>query len=173
MNLYTLIVAWLCGVVGFSAHATPLGRTVYGVFESVDGNPAICLPSDAKRSFSVGWAVISESYAQKGGFWGVALKLNASPLVLRSGECFVYGAVPEEYELEGLGLNERALKFEENRTYVFRITESSGTNDTYRVVFCAGENHGGGFKYFEYTHLPDGVTITPFCDAKKNRRTPE
>jgi hypothetical protein len=173
MNFYRLIVALLFGVVGFSAFATPLGRTEYGVLESVNGSPAICLPSDAKRSFSVGWAVISESYVPQGGFWAVALKLNASPLILKSGDCFVYGFTPDEYKLENFGLNERPLKFEENRTYVFRITDASGSNDTYRVLFCIGRKNNGDFEYFEYAYLPGGVTVIPFCDAKKNMRTPE
>jgi hypothetical protein len=173
MNFYRLIVALLFGVVGFSAFATPLGRTEYGVLESVNGNPAICLPSDAKRSFSVGWAVISESYVSQGGFWAVALKSNSSPLILRSGECFIYGSAPVGYELERFGLSERQLKFEENRTYVFRITDASGSNDVYRVSFCIGRKNDGGFEYFEYTYLPGGAMVIPFCDAKKNMRTPD
>lgn len=173
MNFYALIVVLLCGAVGFSAHATPLGRTEYGVLESVNGNPAICLPSDAKRSFSVGWAAISESYAQQGGFWGVTLRASANPLILRSGECFIYGFAPDDYELERLGSNEHPLKFEENRTYVFRITDAFRSNDTYKVVFCIAKKNDGDFEYFEYTHLPGEVTIIPFCDAQKNMRTPE
>jgi hypothetical protein len=173
MNFYRLIVALLFGAVGFSAFATPLGRTEYGVLESANGNPAICLPSDAKRSFSVGWAVIFESYVSQGGFWAVALKSNASPLILRAGECFMYGSAPVGYELERFGLSERQLKFEENRTYLFRITDASGSNDVYRVSFCIGRKNDSGFEYFEYTYLPDGAMVIPFCDAKKNIRTPD
>lgn len=70
-----LVVAFSC-VVGLSAHATSFGRIGTANITSMDNKPAICLPNNAKKDFSVGWITLSESYARNAGVWGVALKVG-------------------------------------------------------------------------------------------------
>lgn len=168
MKIYRAVVVCIFCTLGFFVHATPQGRMEYANIASKNGKPAICLPDNAKAPFPVGWVMLSESHAQDAGMWGLKLKHGATPLALKSGECFAYGAVPEAYELMRFGTRESKLLLEVNKTYVFRVNNAYRSTDTYVVVFCVGGSPDGGFKFFEYTPLADGGRVVPSCDARKN-----
>lgn len=102
----------------------------------------------------------------------MALKKWGKPLVLKPGDCLVYGVVPDGYELVVYGAKERQLKFEVNKTYVFRLTGAYQTTDTYEAAFCIGENSNGSRVFLQYTPLPGGGEVIPSCDARRNGNVP-
>lgn len=164
----SVVVFFLC-VLGVAAHAAGLGRMEYSDVASINGLPAICLSKDSSAMLSTGWVSLSESYTKKSGVWGLRLKDGASPLMLKPGECFPYGFVPEGYKLrENFGRNEYPLVLEVNKTYVFRLNDAKKSMDAFQVVFCINKTMAGAVEYLQYTQLPDGGQIVPICDGKRN-----
>jgi len=173
MKFKILIVVWWCSAGWLPAHATSLGRMEYADIESVDGKPSICIPGNAEKSFSVGWVSLSQSYTKNTGFWGVSLKSGEEPLMLKPGECFVFGVVPNGYASEFPGSKEYPLRLEVNQTYVFRLSGAYKSTDTYRVVFCVNSKAGGGFEYLKYIPLSGGEEAVPVCNVRSNSGGPE
>ncbi|MNE74740.1 hypothetical protein D3C80_1708390 [compost metagenome] len=130
------------------------------------------MPIDAKEGFSVGWITLSESYVRNAGVWGLALKAGAQPLVLRSGDCIVYGVVPAGYELENYKNNGAPLKLNANSTYVFRLSSSYQATDTYRAVFCVSERSDGTRTFIQYALSTGEGEVIPICDGRLNANKP-
>ncbi|MBT2339752.1 MULTISPECIES: hypothetical protein [Pseudomonas] len=163
----------LIGLLAFFANATSFGRIASANMTSIDNKPAICLPNDDEKAFSVGWISVYESHVQNPGAWGVALKAEAEPLVLKAGNCVVFGVVPEGYELDDDKVKVRPLKLQANKTYVFRLTDAYRPRDSYTAVFCVSQSTDGTYEYLQYDRLADGAEIVPSCDAKLNGNVPE
>jgi len=161
------------GVLGAVANATPLGRVEYADLTSVNGYPAICLPREAKAPFAVGWAILAEGFAEKGGVWSLKLKEGATPMILKTGECFAYGVVPEAYEFMKHGSNEPPLILEVDKTYSFRLHTASQSNDVYNVVFCVGEGRGGQFEFYKRSPSMSREQAARPCKASKNNNASE
>lgn len=143
------------------ANATSFGSMEGADIASIDDKPAICLPSDVKEAFPVGWVTLSESNVRNASGWGIALKLGAKPLMLSPGACLVFGDLPEGYEL--YRLKNPLLKIDVNRTYVFAINDANRSTYSYRVVFCVSETAGGARNYFKYTLDSSGREVIPSC----------
>jgi len=161
------------GVLGSLANATPLGRLEYADLTSINGQPALCLPGHAKAPFAVGWVILAESFAEKGGVWSLKLKEGATPLVLKPGECFTYGVAPEAYESMKLGANERPLRLEVNKAYSFRLHSALQSTDVYTVAFCVGEGKGGQFEFYKRSPSLSREQAARPCKASKNNNASE
>jgi hypothetical protein len=155
MDYLILMALWVFGIMASFVHATSFGLMADGKIETFDSKPAICLPVNAKDEFPVGWISLSESYVRNPGFWAVSLKDGVKPLILKPGECVVFGEIPSGYELDS-NVRSSSLKLEKNKTYVFRLSGAYKTRDTYSAVFCTGSNMKGGFEYHQYSRATDG-----------------
>lgn len=162
----------VCCWLAATAHATSFGFWGRADIASVDNKPAICLPSDAKEAFAVGWIALSESFTKKSGVWSIALRDGADPLVLKPGECMVYGRMPPGYEQDVYPKKRRPLELLPNRTYVFQLSHPYRTTDTYTVAFCINKTPEGELEYLEYIRLPDGTITIPPCDARRHGNVP-
>ncbi|KQN48079.1 hypothetical protein ASE98_25325 [Pseudomonas sp. Leaf48] len=165
-SISLLLVVLLCFVE--EVNATSFGLLGEGKILAINNKPAICLPNDAGKNFSVGWISVSESYVRNAPGWAVALKSDAKPLVLQPGGCIEFGIVPDGYELYEGKIQIPSLKFEENKTYIFRLSEAYKTTDTYRAAFCVKKAVSGIFEYLQYERLPDGAEMTPVCGRGKH-----
>ncbi|WP_183035203.1 hypothetical protein [Cupriavidus sp. UME77] len=168
MKYSALVLVGLFLVIGVFANATSCGRKATADIDSIDSKPAICLPKDSGKAFSVGWISVYESYAINPSSWGAALEAGARPLALKPGDCIVFGVAPDGYELDSHKINNFPLKLEANRTYVFRISDAYHPRDSYSAVFCVSKSADGAQEYRQYTRLPDGSEVIPSCDAKLN-----
>ncbi|MCY1404107.1 hypothetical protein D3C76_479710 [compost metagenome] len=164
---FSIILSW------GSANATSLGRIERGVIVNIDRNPAICVPKDARETMPVGWISITESYVRNAESWALELKLNAKPLVLKPGDCIIYGLIPNGYEYPKYKQKVKNLSFKENRTYSFQINHAYRLTDVYKAIFCTSQTEDGPLVYIQYTRSPDGREVIPFCDARLNGNVPK
>jgi len=169
MNMAYLIfmALWVFGSMASYVHATSFGLMADANIETIKGQPAICLPVDAKEDFPVGWISFAESYVRNPGSWAVSLKEGVKPLILKPGECVVFGEVPRGYELDR-NVRSSLLTLEENKTYVFRVSGAYETRDAYAAVFCTGSKLKDGFEYHQYSRAADGGQVIPACDTQLN-----
>ncbi|WP_139092999.1 MULTISPECIES: hypothetical protein [Pseudomonas] len=154
------------------ACATSVGWNGEPVLKSIDGSPAICLPSDASEAFPVSRVLLSESYVNRPLGWELKLKPNAAPLVLKSGECFRFGQIPDGYEVD---MPSRLKVLQKDITYVFmmdRINDARHYNYFYSTAFCVEGDVDAGYKYSQYVRLPDGGEVVPSCDATSRKESP-
>ncbi|MNJ67977.1 hypothetical protein D3C77_641890 [compost metagenome] len=84
----------------------------------------------------------------------------------------MFGAVPDGYERDDYKIKTPPLVLEVNRTYVFSLSDAYLPRDTYSAVFCISKAADGTLQYHQYTRLPDGRNVVPFCDAKLNGNAP-
>ncbi len=166
-SISLLLIALSCVVK--EASATSFGLLGEAKIVAINNKPAICLPSDVGKGFSVGWISVSESYVRNAPGWGVALKLDAKPLVLQPRGCIEFGSVPDGYELYDGKIKIPPLKFEENKTYVFQMTDAYRTTDTYRAAFCVKKVAGDIFEFLQYERLSDGREKAPVCSIDFHR----
>lgn len=143
--------------------ATSFGKRQAASVRSVEGKPAICLPSTLKQSFSVGWITVSESNAPRSGLWGVELKAGSRPLALKPGECIAFGVVPEGYEIERYELKLPEFKLEVNKVYNFYLNDFYRPRDSYEATFCIGEPVSGKADH-ELIDLEGGRASVFACD---------
>ena len=162
MKGYPLAIC--CCLVSAGAQATPLGHMALAEIEAIDGRPAICLPSDAEKSFSVGWVTLSESYARSPRAWGLALKTGRDPVVLQPGDCFSYGVVPDAYEVENFDAYEQPLAIEVDKAYVFEISSASLPADVYSAAFLVCKSKEG-VRYIQYSASTIGGRVIPSCGS--------
>jgi hypothetical protein len=160
------VVALLLCTTAF-VHATSSGRLELGVIDSVDGEPAICLPRNVKESMSVGWASLTQSYKKRPDFWSINLKKGGRPMILAPGECMVYGVVPEGYELSSYKGDFKPLRLKLNRVYNFQLNDAYRPTDVYSASFCIALSPDGTFQYLQYGYLPGGGRVKPPCDSKR------
>lgn len=161
MMPYLPVVCCLIFSVG-AACATPLGYVALAEITAIDGQPAICLPADAKVTFSVGWATLSESYARSPRAWGLALEKGRAPVTMQPGDCLPFGVVPDAYEVEKFDTYEQPLTIEINKAYVFEISSASLSSDVYSVAFlvCKAKE---GVRYVKYSAYSIGGRLIPSC----------
>ncbi|MGN8278696.1 hypothetical protein [Pseudomonas sp. SMN5] len=168
----SIVFGLLWGMAGI-ADATSFGRKATAQIAAIDGHPAICLPDDVEKAFTVGWISLSEGYVRNPGSWGLALVPGAEPLALKAGDCMVFGVVPDGYESNDEKLKTRPLVLQINRTYVFRLTDAYRTRDSYTAVFCIGQTVNGVVEYLQYIRRANGAEDIPYCDSKRNGNIPE
>lgn len=173
MNFRTVILFLFCSVLSGLVRARSFGQLEYVDVLSVGGQPAICLPQGMRKGFGVGWIHFSESYVLSPNSWFLSLKEGASPLRLNPGGCIAYGVVPAGYEHEIYQGGSNELKFELNRTYIFRVIPVDRPTDRYVVTFCVGQSAGEVLEFHKYIYLPDGSVMVPACDAKRNGNVSE
>ncbi|MFJ4434046.1 hypothetical protein ACIPZG_24305 [Pseudomonas sp. NPDC089395] len=161
------------GVLGSVANATPLGRLEHADLTSINSQPAICLPRRAEAPIAVGWVILAESFAEKGGVWSLKLKKGATPLVLKPGDCFTYGVAPEAYEFMKHGANERPLRLEVNKAYSFRLHSALQSTDVYTVAFCVGEGRAGQFEFYKRSPSSSREQAGMPCKASESNSAPE
>jgi hypothetical protein len=139
-----------------------LGYVALAEITAIDGQPAICLPADAKGTFSVGWATVSESYARSPRAWGLALEKGRAPVTMQPGDCLPFGVVPDAYEVEKFDTYEQPLTIEINKAYVFEISSASLSSDVYSVAFlvCKAKE---GVRYVKYSAYSIGGRLIPSC----------
>ncbi|MGE8060682.1 hypothetical protein [Pseudomonas sp. NPDC089547] len=163
-----ILLAMLCGCVPLQAvNATPIGSVKYADLASINGMPALCLPKSETAPFAVGWATLYDSYAKDVDAWQVVLKEQAAPVVLKPGECFAYGTVPEGYMLEKGTAGKKPLQLEVGKTYAFRLNSASRSVDAYFVVFCITSEGEG--RFVKYPPLSSGEAV-PSCDGRNGNR---
>jgi hypothetical protein len=167
MAYLIFMTLWVFGIMTSFVHATSFGLMADANIETFDTKPAICLPVNAKEEFPVGWVSLSESYVRNPASWAVSLKDGGNPLILKPGECIVFGEIPSGYELDN-NVRSGFLTLENNKTYVFRLSGAYKTRDTYAAVFCTGSKMKGGFEFHQYSREADGGQVMPECDAKRN-----
>lgn len=158
--------------LSIEACATSMGWNGEPIIKSINNLPAICLPNYAKEDFPVSRVVLSESYVNTPLIWTIKLKKNATPLILKAGECIRSFEIPNEYELDE---NSNLDKLQKNTTYVFmmdRINDAKYYNYFYSSSFCIEGDTPEKYKYSQYVRLPDGSSTIPACDAKSKRDTP-
>lgn len=166
-NTLWCVTCVLC-VFGVTAQATTLGRVEDANVVSLEGRPAICLSEHSNTALSVGWVILSQSYAENTGVWGLKLQEGARPLVMKAGECLSHGSMPEGYEpLVTIADSEHPLVLQANQTYVFRLQDANRPADTYKVVFCVNQTSTGEVQYLQYTRRSDGSRQVPVCDGKR------
>lgn len=173
MFIYVCLSALFIWLLAVEVHATSFGYRGEANVIAVNNKPAICIPPEATKKISVGWVSLSESYVRYAGGWGITLKPDSAPLVLKAGECFVFGDVPEGYETDEHEIKTAKLKLEINRTYVFRLNDADYPRDSYSAVFCISKVASGTMEYLQYTRLADGTEVIPSCDARRNGKVPE
>lgn len=168
--LSALLLCSLC----VSSHATSFGRVQAARIASIDGKPALCLPQNTKGAFPVGWITLGESYIRRPGSWSLERTDSAKPLLMKAGDCLVYGDVPEGFKLSVYPYYEiPELVLRVNHTYVFTISSAEKPRDRYDAVFCISEDANGTRRYEQYERLPDASEIIPACDAKLHGNAPE
>lgn len=169
----TALLVTLSFVWGDGANATLFGSNGKGRITSVDGKPALCLPKNAEDNFPLASFSISESYLDHSGSWGGSLKPGRQPILLKPGDCIVFGRIPAGYIAREFGRHYKTLELKPNRTYVFQINRAYQYATVYNAVFCTMPNASGGFDYLQYVRLPVNMKITPSCDARLNGNAPE
>lgn len=165
------LMASLSWVIFESVHAASFGRRETGVIASINDKPAICVPKQAKKSFSPGWISLTQTRSQNPPSWGASLLPGLKPLELSPGACMVWGTVPEGYELDNYKIGTRPLTLEVGRTYIFSLRDAHRPRDSYDAVFCVNKTATGSVEYLQYTRLADGSQIVPVCDARTNADT--
>lgn len=174
MSMKRLLAFIVCsGVLGSAVNATPSGHLAFADLTSVNGQPALCLPERAKAPFAVGWVILTERSARNAGVWGLQLKEGATPLMLKPGECFTYGVVPQAYELMKLGANERPLALAMNNTYSFRLHSALQSTDVYTVAFCVGQGRDGMFEFYKRPSSLSREKLGAPCKASKDNNVSE
>jgi len=123
------------------ATATPWGWQGAGVVKVTEGRPAICIPGDAKKNFSVEsvW-LIHESGTDRKLVWSLEASAPSGRFVLRPGQCLPYGAA-----LHGYIQKVPAQALTEAGRYTFRLNaDAVRRTDTasYWGSFCL--KPGGG-----------------------------
>ena len=161
----TLSLPWL---VVESVYAASYGRREAGDVVSVNGKPAICVPSNAKGVFAVSRVSLTESYTRNPPTWGASLLPGFKPLELSPGACIVLGTVPEGYEYDNYKIKARPLLLEVNQTYIFSLRNAYRSTDSYDAVFCVNKAATGVMEYLQYIRLADGSQIIPSCGGNRN-----
>lgn len=152
-----------------SVYATSFGHRETGVVVSVHGNPAICVPEQAKSAFSVGWISVTESYKKHPPSWGASLLPDFRPLELKPGDCAVLGVVPVGYEVDTYKPSAHPLRLEVNRTYLFSLGDAYDPRKSYDAVFCVNETAEGTLGYLQYSRQTGGAEVAPPCDDRRRR----
>lgn len=165
MAYLVLVIFFVFGSFERVVHATSFGLMADADIENVDNKPAICLPVNAKEKFPVGWISLTESYVRDPGSWGLSLKDGQSPLMLKPGECIVFGEIPNGYELDNYQIKTKPLKLENNKVYVFRLNGAYEKRDTYTAVFCTSSYVKEGVEHHQYARVIDEVQVIPVCGS--------
>jgi hypothetical protein len=115
--------------------------------KQVGNAPAACLPKSEDESIELKKAFVNQSFMTRGAGmkWVIELNPGATPLVMRPGDCLVYGAL-----LDGYTQTLVAKPLELGRPHVFSLERNDEgkkwTSRFYHATFCE-------------LVMPDGQTI--------------
>lgn len=136
-----------------------------------NGQPAICLPKDARESFPIQRILMSQSYGVKPPIWVLSLAPGASPVILIPGSCLTYGESIPGYIEE---VDTHKFTVRPTTTYLFeiiRVNDKNHINHFYSAAFCVGRSNGGVVEYVQYRRDPARRELIPYCDGKLNGNT--
>lgn len=168
--LTTVFVFFLATLAGY-ASATSIGSVPINI-RQILGLPAACLPEDQAESIALQSASVSEVpeaiVAPPNGWpsplqrWAIYLEPGAKPLILRPGECIVFGKPVAGYKQNG-----ETYPLEPGKTYSFGLRRGDRGNrwipDLYSGSFCVTRSPDGTQEYLPYIHHSNGTMTYPSC----------
>lgn len=164
MKIHVFLVA-VTGILGAN-HADGMSTAPLPlVIRQIDHLPAACIPVSDTKSMTLKFAGVWEDSHGQSEFpsqWGIEWVPGAKPLLLRAGQCVVFGQAIDGYRLVG---DMHPLKA--GRTYNFSLRELNKANDwsgmRYSGMFCVQENTDGTLSYLPYVTHKDGTVTYPAC----------
>ena len=138
-----------------------------------NGQPAICLPIDAREPFPIQRILMSQSYGVKPPIWVLSLAPGASPVILTAGSCLTYGEPIPGYIEEA---DTYKFTLRPTTTYLFeiiRVNDGKYINHFYSAAFCVGRPDGGAVEHVQYRRDSARRDLIPYCDAKLNGNSPK
>lgn len=150
----------------YPVNATPWGVPGDAVIRSSNGKPSICMPEKAQGTVSVNSISVSESHLHDGvrlTMWRIELEPDGSPMLLKPGDCVLYGVKPSGYQQPVV-----AEPLKVGDTYYARINIAVANPDRqsilfYSAVFCVVRQWDGSFVYPQYQYEQSGKTFKPSC----------
>jgi hypothetical protein len=159
-------VRFSLGLMFFSslAQSTPWGLPGDAVIASENGRLAICIPQEISETVVVNSISVSEIKPLLGKgltMWQLELKKSWEAMLLESGGCIFYGAIPSGYQPV---VDAKPLSI--GGVYYTRINISV-TNPTrqsilfFDAVFCMAKKNNDGPVYLQYIYDQAGKEVRP------------